>query len=135
MTAERPLQETARLSAGEYPEVNQIVQNYIYEWHQSEICLSGEENIEKALQRADELQLVLNCDGFTLKAITFTAGDPTSALSANDSSVNVFEMKWLQKENLLAFEIGELNFSKKQHEKKKKKKKLKHENIIPSRLT
>ena len=133
MTAERPLWETARLSAGEYPEVNQIVQNYIYEWHQSEICLSGEENIEKALQRADELQLVLNCDGFTLKAITFTAGDPTSALSANDSSVNVFEMKWLQKENLLAFEIGELNFSKKQHEKKKKK--LQHENIIPSRLT
>ena len=50
-------------------------------------CLSGEENIEKALQRADEFELVLNCDGFNLKRITFTGGDPPSALSTDNNNV------------------------------------------------
>ena len=42
--AERGLWETARLSAEEYPKVNQIVQNdtYVYD------CLSEEENVKKA---------------------------------------------------------------------------------------
>ena len=71
--AERGLRESARLSAEEYPKVNQIVQNDIY--------------VKKALKRADELELVLNCGGFTLKGITFTRGDPPSALSTEDSSV------------------------------------------------
>ena len=57
-------------------------------------CLSGEENIEKALQRADEFELVLNCDGFNLKRITFTGGDPPSALSTDNNNVNVAGMKW-----------------------------------------
>ena len=63
--------------------VNKIVQNDIY----VDDCLSGEENVENALQRADELELVLNCGGFPLKEITFTGGDPPSATSADDSSV------------------------------------------------
>ena len=42
---ERGLRETAKLSAEEYPQVNQIVQNDI----DVDGCLSGEENIEKAL--------------------------------------------------------------------------------------
>ena len=61
--AERSLQETARLSAEEYPKVNPIVQNDI----SVDDCLSGEENVEKALKRADELELVLDRGGFTLK--------------------------------------------------------------------
>ena len=75
--------------------------------------MSGEENVENALQRADELELVLNCGGFTLKEITFTEGDPPSATSTDDSSVNVAGMKWFPKEDLLALAIGELNFAKK----------------------
>ena len=37
------LQETARLSAEEYPQVNQFVQNDIY----VDDCLPGEENVKK----------------------------------------------------------------------------------------
>ena len=78
--AERGLRETARLSAEEYPKVNQIVQNDIY----VDDCLLGEENVEKALKRADELEMELNFGGFTLKGITFTGGDPPSALSTHE---------------------------------------------------
>ena len=81
-------------------------------------CLSGEENIEKALQRADEFELVLNCDGFDLKRITFTGGDPPSALSTDNNNVNVAGMKWFPKEDLSALDIVELNFAKKHRGKK-----------------
>ena len=81
-------------------------------------CLSGEENIEKALQRADEFELVLNCDGFNLKRITFTGGDPPSALSTDNNNVNVAGMKWFPKEDLSALDIVELNFAKKHRGKK-----------------
>ena len=124
--AGRSLRETARLSTEEYPQVNQIVQNDVY----VDDCLSGEENIEKALQRADDLELVLNRGGFTLKGIIFTEGDPPSALSTYDSSIIVVGMKWFPKEDLLAFDIGELNFS----EKQRRTNPVQHQNIIPSKL-
>ena len=50
--AEWGLRETVRWSAEEYPQVNEIFQNDIY----VDDCLSGEQNVEKALQRADELE-------------------------------------------------------------------------------
>ena len=87
--AKREWWETVRLSSEEYPQVNQIVQNDIY----IDDCLSGDKNVEKALQRADELKLVLNCGGFTLKGITFTGSDPPSSLSIDDSSINMTGMK------------------------------------------
>ena len=60
---------------------------------------------------------MLNCGDFTVKGITFTRGDPPSALSTDGSSVSVAGMKCFSKEDLLTFDIGELNFAKKQHEK------------------
>ena len=42
--------------------VNQIVQNDIY----VDDCLSGEENEQKALERADQVELVLNCASVSL---------------------------------------------------------------------
>ena len=45
---QRDLREAARLSAEEYPKVNQIVQNDIY----VDDCLSGEDNVEIPLKRA-----------------------------------------------------------------------------------
>ena len=93
----------------------EIVQNDIY----LDDCLSGEENVKKALKRADDLELVLNRGGFTLKGITFTEGDPPSALSIDDSSDNLAGMKWFPKKDLLALDIGELNFAKMQRGKPK----------------
>ena len=72
--------EAARISADEYPEVNNIVQKDIY----VDDYLSGEENINKALERADQLELVLNRRGFSLQGITFSGKDPSTALSADD---------------------------------------------------
>ena len=43
------------ISADEYPEVNDIVQKDVY----VDVCLSGEENINKPLERADHLELLL----------------------------------------------------------------------------
>ena len=105
----------------------EIVQNDIY----LDDCLSGEENVKKVLKRADDLELVLNRCGFTLKGITFTEGDPPSALSIDDSSDNLPGMKWFPKKDLLALDIGELIFIKKQHGKKP----VQQQNIIPSKLT
>ena len=68
---------------------------------------------------------------FHSKRITFTVGDPPSALSTDDISVNVAVMKCFPKKNLLALTIGELNFAKKQRGKKP----VRHQNIIPSELT
>ena len=60
---ERGLWETARLLAEEYPKVNQLFKMTSM---QMTDCLSEEENVEKALKKADELELMLN-NGFTLK--------------------------------------------------------------------
>ena len=87
--------------------------------------------MKKGLKRADELELMFNRGGFTLKGITFTGGDPTSSLSTDDSSVNVPGMKWFPNKDLLALDMGELNFAKKQRGKKP----VRHQNIIPSKLT
>ena len=62
--------------------------------------------------------------------MTFTGGDPTSALSTDDSSVNATGMKWFPKKDLLALDTDELNFAKKEREKKP----VQHQNIIPTKL-
>ena len=105
----------------------EIVQNDIY----LDDCLSGEENVKKVLKRADDLELVLNRGGFTLKGITFTEGDPPSVLSIDDSSDNPAGMKWFPKKDLSALDIGKLNFAKMQRGKKA----VQNQNITPSKLT
>ena len=49
--------------------------------------------ISKALETADQLELVLNRRGFSLKCVTFRRKDPLTALSADDSSISVTGMK------------------------------------------
>ena len=48
---------------------------------------------------------MLNRGSFILKGITFTGGDPPSALSTDDSSVNVAGMKWFPTEDLLVLTL------------------------------
>ena len=98
------------MSAKEYPLINQIVQNDTY----VDDCLSGENMEELALEEADQLELVLNRGGFSLKGVTFSKRDPPNNLSTDDCSVNVAGMKWFPKEDMVSLDIGELNFAKKQ---------------------
>ena len=125
--AERGLRETARLSKDEYPRVNEIVEKDIY----VDDCLSGEQNDQDALKRADELELVINRGGFSLKGITFSRKNPPSNLSDNGQSINVAGMKWFSKEDMISLDIGELNFAK----RKRGKKPVGNQNIIPTKIT
>ena len=84
----------------------------------SDDCLSGDESINKALEIADQLELVLNRGGFLLKGVTFRGKDPPAAFSADNSSINGAGMKWFSKEDLLSLDISELNFAKKNRGKK-----------------
>ena len=68
----------------------------------------------------------MNRDSFTLKGILVTGGYSSSALSTDSSSVNVAGMKWFPNKDLLALDIGELNFAKKQ----RRKNPVQHQNII-----
>ena len=94
-------------------------------------CLSGENTEELALEKADQLELVLNRAGFSLKGVTFSKRDPPNNLSTDDCSVNVAGMKWFPKEDIVLLEMGELNFAKKQRGKKP----VQERNTTPFNLT
>ena len=125
--AERGLRETAKMLSTEYHLVNQIVQNDIY----IDDCLSGKENEQKALEKADQVELVFNRGGFSLKRVTFNGKEPPNTLIADNTTINVAGMKWFSKEDMLSLDISELNFAKKQHGKKP----AQHQNQIPEKLT
>ena len=54
---------TTHMSAVEFPQVNHIVQKDIY----VDDCLSDAQNLKDAMIRADQIELVLNRGGFSLK--------------------------------------------------------------------
>ena len=102
------------MSAKEYPLINQVVQNNIYvdDW------LCGKNMEDLALEKADQLEVVLNRGGFSLKRVTFSKRDPPNNLSPDDCSVNMAWMKWFPKEDMVSLDRGELNFARKQSGKK-----------------
>ena len=57
--------------------------------------------------------MVLNKGDFSLKVVTFSGKDPPTALSADDSSINVTGVKGFSREDLLPLDISELRFAKK----------------------
>ena len=100
-----------------YPRSNEIIQQDIY----VDDCQSGEEGWSKAMSVTDELTLVLNRGGFSLKGLTFSGKDPPDELSNDGKSINVAGMKWHSKNDEISLDIGELNFAKKQRGKKPNK--------------
>ena len=126
--AERAVRETANLCKDEYPRENDIIQNDLY----VDDCISGESSYERAKEVTDDLQVVLQKGGFSLKGITFSGFDPPEHLCNEDKkSVNVAGIKWFSKEDNLSLNIGDLNFSKKVRGKKTNDLK----GIIPDRFT
>ena len=57
-------------------------------------CL-GENTEELAQEKADQIELVLNWGGFSLKGVTFSKRNPSSNFSADDCSD-----KWFPKEDI-----------------------------------
>ena len=107
--SERGLCETARISADEYPEVNDIAQKV---YMLMTVCQVNKIST-RPLKEQINLNWVLNIGGLSLKDITFSGKDSPIALSADDSSINVAGMKWFPREDLLPFDISELTFAKK----------------------
>ena len=107
--SERGLRETAHMSAVEFPEVNHIVQKDIY----VDDCLSGAQNLKHAMIRADQIELVLNRGGFSLKGVTFSGKNPPATLTNDRANITVAGMRWFPKEDLVSLDISELNFAKK----------------------
>ena len=93
--------------------------------------LSGEKTDELALQRADQLEMVLNQGGFSLKQPLSEKRDASRNLSAHDCIVNIAGMKWFPNEFVVSLYIDELNSAKKQRDKKP----LQERNTIPFNLT
>ncbi|XP_066913677.1 uncharacterized protein [Clytia hemisphaerica] len=124
--SERALRETGQLSSQDYPEVASIIMKDIY----VDDCLSGEKSMQMATQRADELEIVVNRGGFSLKGITFSHQKPKPDLTSDGESIGVAGMKWYPEEDVVSLDVSELNFAKKVRGKKPVK-----INNVPTKLT
>jgi len=124
--AERALRQTSFYSKDTHPRVHQVVSTDVY----VDDCISGESSLEKAMQTADQLEIVLNKGGFSLKGFTFSGKDPSETLSSNGETIAVGGMLWYPKIDKLSLDVAELNFAKKQRGKKPAP-----TGTIPSKLT
>ena len=107
--AERCIRETAKLSKDEYPEINDIVHKDLY----VDDCISGERNLKLAKVRADELEVVLNRGGFSLKGIAFSGQKPPDSLSDDAETITVAGHKWYTEEDRISVNLGDMIFAKK----------------------
>ena len=74
-------------------------------------CISGPNSENKMLDIADKLGIVLSSGGFSLKGIAFLSKDPPEYLTDDGVSIHVAGMKWYAKDDLLAFDFTDMNFS------------------------
>ena len=79
------MRETAALSKDQYPKIHEMMNKDIY----VDDCISGERSLEEAHHRADELEIVMNKGGFTLKGFTFSGSPPLESLSDDGESIFV----------------------------------------------
>ena len=100
--AERGLRQTAELQKDQFPREYEIIKRDIY----VDDCLSGEGSWDDVKETTDNLKLVLNRGGFSLKGLTFSGSNPPSNLSNDGISVNVGGIKWFSKEDNVSLNIG-----------------------------
>ena len=117
----------AELSSKEFPLASKIIKSDVY----VDDCISGESSMRKAIERADELELIVNRGGFNLKGVSFSGQDPDDHLSDDGKSLVVGGLKWFPKDDMPFLNIGDLNFAKRQRGKKPTGK----VNVIPEKLT
>ena len=99
---------TAEISRSRYPQIYEIISRDIY----VDDRISGLNSENEILNIADKLKIVLNSGGISLKGIAFLSKDPSESLSDDGVSIQVAGMKWYTKDDLLAFDFTEINFSK-----------------------
>ena len=126
--AERCIRQTANESIKDYPEITEIVNKDFY----VDDCLSGERSKEMAYKRADQMEVVLNRGGFSLKAISFSGKKPPEELSDDGESIVVAGIKWFTEEDKISLNLGEMIFAKKKRGRKPKDVLI---NVVPEKLT
>ena len=108
-----------------FPRACEVITKDIY----VDDCLSGEGSLEARCKTTDELKLVLEKGGFTLKGITFSGEKPPEY--EDGESVRVGGLKWFPEGVFLYININELNFTKKLRGRKP----TAGRGIIPENLT
>ena len=126
--AEKCIRETANKSRDEFPEVLEVVNIDFY----VDDCLSGERSQELAFNRADQLEVVLNRDGFSLIAISFSGKKPPDDLSEDGETIIVAGIKWFTEKDLISLNLGDLIFAKKNQGRKPKDILV---NVVPESLS
>ena len=121
------MRKIADISKNEYPEICEIIRKDIY----VDDCLSGSSTETSALKLSDELKIVVNRCGFSLKSFTFSGYPPCDSLSNDSESVGVAGLRWYPEDHKVALDISEFNFSRKYCGKKSSNK----INTIPSKVT
>ena len=95
-------------------------------------CISGERNLELAKVRADELEVVLNRGGFSLKGVAFSGQKPPESLSDDAETTTVFGHKWYTEEDNISLNLGDMIFAKKKRGKTPRDVAV---NTVPDKLT
>ena len=113
--AECGLRKTAIASEKEFPDVHRIIMKDLY----VDDCISGENSIEEAKQRSDELEMVLAKGGFSLKGITMSGNHPSKELSINGTTISIAGMSWQPKDDVVSLDVKQVNFAKKCRGRKK----------------
>ena len=98
----------------QFPEVCKIIREDYY----MDDSMSGDSRLDIAHQRMEELEIVLNRGGFTLKSFTVSGSNPDESVSNDGVSIPVAGHKWFSKEDKLSLDIKDLNFTKKQRGRK-----------------
>ena len=106
--AQTGLRQTAEKTKKRFPRAHDIIMKDMY----VDDCLSGANSYDERLSTT-ELKMALEKGGFSLKGFTFSGSDPPEHLSNDGKSVTVGGLKWFPKEDLLAINVGEVNFAKK----------------------
>ena len=99
---------TAEISRSRYPQNCAIISRDIY----VNDCISGSNSENEMLNITDKLEIVLKGGGFSLKGVAFSSKDPPESLSDDGASIHVAGMKQYTKDDLLAFDFTNMNFSK-----------------------
>ena len=107
--AQRGIRLTAEISKDEYPEAYDIIR---YDTYVDDV-LSGDVSHSIVDQRADELEIVLNRGGFSLKGCTISGRPPDPALSSDGESIFTAGHVFYSESDEIALNIKELNFASK----------------------
>ena len=112
--AQCALRRTAELCAEKFPCALDPILKDTY----MDDCISGSESPEASRMAMDHIQCTTNVGGFDTKGFVYSGEDPPEALSDGKDFILAGGTKWFPKQDLIALNIGPVNFSKRVRGKK-----------------